>query len=474
MSIGTGIEAFINIVSGGSSIPKEFFMGYQGQSARLQDVLDNFTLSTADSDLPVLSIGLYSTALNSYIVRKYLVKLQPGIEYAPLGDYATEKDLILIDTIYPNEQTVEAAISAVNAEVYPHFDIASADNLLSYLNASVTPIDLSDNSKIYYFQFSTPSADYTFVLSEAATRGIYGAGHLQFATGDLLRFFTNATGTPVGGIPVEASATQIGGVKLAGDLAGTASLPTVPTKVNKAENPEYSDLDENPNVYAMAMFDYLGGVHRSTGVYHDVEKNITIFPGTQATWAATDSVTDGNMSILVLPNAYTAFSFRPKAGSNVLRIRTRVDDPFVAVDTVFLLANATGESRTQFFSVECPAAADTLIKAITVPANAIVTVDITGINIINTDKKIITGRVQFSFLNDGATTSVVYNAADDLRYKQYSTIKAVPGAVTNTDCRIDATIAGNVVSLKYINTPAGSKLTAVNCEVKYNINPMPV
>ena len=192
MALGTGIENFIK--TGSSNIkPKEYFLGFRPVGVTVQDILNDFNLDLPANELPILSIAMPDAVTGSFVVTKYNLNLPSGVNYSPLGDFATEKNLIQIDKIYPNEQTTEAALSAVNAVILPHFAIASLNILLSHLNNG-GEMDVSDNSKIYYFKFSAAGYDYVYVLSDTAIRGVYGSGKLQFIQSDLIKFYTSAPG----------------------------------------------------------------------------------------------------------------------------------------------------------------------------------------------------------------------------------------------------------------------------------------
>lgn len=193
--IGTGIQAYIALGGEGSQItPKEYFLGYMTGADTLQDILDSYNLTVVSGQLPVLSVAAGDNLTGGYIIKKYLTQLTSGGTYAPLGNYASEKTLILVDTLYPNEQTTEAAINAVNAVVLPDFSINSLAELVPHLNESIVPIDVSDIDKIYYFKFNIGVVNYVYVLSSDAVRGIYGEGLLQFTEADLVKFFSGEAG----------------------------------------------------------------------------------------------------------------------------------------------------------------------------------------------------------------------------------------------------------------------------------------
>lgn len=268
-----------------------------------------------------------------------------------------------------------------------------------------------------------------------------------------------------------ATATEIGGVKLAGDLAGPATAPTVPTKLNKGANTEFQDIDATSEKHGFALFTRLGAIMRTPSlIWDETNKRLTI-AGTQAVWQAYSQVPDGNMGIKALANALTAFKLFDDNG-NFLTLGTRNAKRYLAIHNAVELVGQNGNNQTEFISVDSMAATDVNIKTFDVPSNSLLVIDVSNIAAFNVDKKSISGRAQFTVVNSSGVLTEIFNATDDLRLKQYSTIKSPEGLVTSADARIAISIAGTVVTLKFIN-PVGGKLATIHCEVKHNITLMP-
>ena len=189
--IGTGITTYFAAAgAGGSEVqPNEYFLGYKTEGVTIQHLLDRYSLTISSGEIPVLSVAIPTD--NGYVIEKYFVQLSSGATYAPLGDYATEKTIILIPRLYPNAQSADAALEAVNAFVFPDFTLNNLSELVNHLNTSIS-IDRSDPETIYYFRFTVGADQYVYVLSEATQRGIYGYGLLQFTSDDLLPFFSSS------------------------------------------------------------------------------------------------------------------------------------------------------------------------------------------------------------------------------------------------------------------------------------------
>jgi len=442
MSIGTAIDFFL-IDGGGAEVePKEYFLGFQETGTTLQDVLDRYSLTIPSGEVPVLSVAFPDDDGIGYVVRKYFVQLSSGETYNPLGDYATAKQLILIDTIYPDEQTTEAALTAVDAVVFPEFTLTALSDLLTYLNTSATPIDVSDEDKIYYFKFTAGADSYVYVLSPDAVRGIYGNGLLQFAEGDLIQFYSSAR----------------------------IDFSLLDKKLNVGENTHLESLADTTDVYGLGLIDRKGQVKRiNTLTYNQLLGKLTI-AGTQAIWEAFAGVTDGNMGIKALNNALEAFKLFDDSG-NFISAGTESGKRMVRVLTALRKINGTGYNEAEFKTVDLQTTdASLVIKSFTVPNNSILTIDICNISAFTSDKKYLTGMAQFTLMNDAGTVTAV--GTDDLRFgRQWSSLKSVPGYVTTADTRLDCTISGTTVNLVYVN--ADSKLTTAHCEVKHNFCLLP-
>ncbi|AXG72938.1 hypothetical protein DVK85_01300 [Flavobacterium arcticum] len=439
--IGTGIEAYISLGSVATQVKaNEYFLGYISNTTSLQDVLGIFNLTVPTGQLPVISVAVSDVVTGGYIVKKYLVQLPSGTTYAPLGDYATEKTLIEIDRLYPNEQTTDVALSAVDAVVFPEFVIASLPDLFTYLNTSAAPIDVSDESKIYYFKFTAGTDSYVYVLSPDATRGSYGDGLLQFVDTDLVLFYSSV-------------------------LSNQSELDK---KANKGNNIEFENLSDTSDVYGVAFFSRLGAFFRSSNVFWNEQLKRLTIKGTQAIWEAYQDVTDGNMGIKVLPDSLEAFKLFDAVG-NFLSVGTVASKRVTRIFTALRLVSGSDYNETEFIAIECAGSVTTPIKAITLPNNSTITIDVANITVMNIDGNYINGRAQFLLQNIGGVVTDV--SRDTERYnKQYSSI--ISDYVTNTDTRIDVSISGDVVTVGFVNTI--NKLTNANIEIKHTITSLPI
>ena len=265
----------------------------------------------------------------------------------------------------------------------------------------------------------------------------------------------------------DATASKKGGMRLGGDLAGTADLPRVPTKLNKGANVEYESLNDTSEIYSPGFFSRVGAMFRSPNfIWNEALKKLTIV-GSQAIWEAYSAVTDGNMGIKALTAAKEAFKLFDVIG-NFITVGTEDGKRVTRVFTAFRFVNGSSYNETEYKAVQCLGLVSTLIKSIQVPLNSVLTVDVTNISVMNIDKSHIIGYAQFSFKNNGGAVTDI--SRDEMRYnRQFSSI--TNNYVINTTTRIDATVAGTVANINFVNTL--DKLTNVHCEIKFTVTLIP-
>lgn len=279
-----------------------------------------------------------------------------------------------------------------------------------------------------------------------------------------------------GFVLVDATPTQKGVLKLAGDLSGTADLPTVPglvTKLNKGANTEYERLSDASNIYGFYMVSRTGAVTRLDDVVFDNDLKRLTVKGTQAIWRAYEDVTDGNMGIFALIGAIESFKIYDNIGNFFSTGTDAITGQRVLrINNNLRLMNGVAYIEKEYKQVMCMAGESTVIKTVNIPANSVVTIDVSSICVMNTAKKLIQGYAKFCIKHDG--TTVTNESIDANRYGgQYSTIKAVAGAVTNTDTRFDISITGTTITLNFVNTEGGSNNANAGCEVIINKTLLP-
>lgn len=441
MMIGTGISTyFLSTLAVNEVKPNEYFLGFILDGVTLQDLLNSYNLTLATGEIPVLSVAYPDTTTGGYVIKKYLMRISSGATYESLGNYVTEKELIRIEREYPTEQSTDVTLEAVNAVVFPEFVIGSLPDLFTYLNTSAAPIDVSDESKIYYFKFTAAGINYVYVLSPDAVRGIYGDGLLQFVDTDLVLFYSSV-------------------------LSNQSELDK---KMNKGNNPEQENLPDTTDVFSPALFNRLGAFYRSASLeWNEDLKRLTI-KGTQAIWEAYQDVTDGNMGIKVLSDALEAFKIFDGVG-NFFSVGTAAGKRITRIFTALRLVSGADFNETEFIAVECAGSVSTAIKTLTIPNDTTLTIDVNNITTMNVDNDYINGSAQFLLQNIAGVVTDLSRDAE--RYnKQYSSL--VAGYVTNADTRIDVSVAGGVVSVDFVNTI--NKITNANVEIKYTITSLPI
>jgi len=328
--------------------------------------------------------------------------------------------------------------------------------------------------------------------------GVYGVGESQSTEADfqILGGVTTPTATP------DATPTVKGKMKLAGDFdpTSTADNPIIKTASSTVagKTKMYTDatgtnedggvtqkavkeaLDikatkegttstpsDLSTVYRGTWWNKLGNLVKLSWIFaNDTTKELTIdgptgqispAPGV-ADWSL-KTLLSGTVAWRVLDDIGTWFSVGTTGSGK------RVYNLYAILRQYNNTAVANNEN--EFISVDCASTTSVqLLKAITLPSDSTITIDVLNINSCNTDNVGLKGRAHFFARNVSGT--VTDTSVDAYRYTpQYSFIKTTPGSVTSSDARIDISVSGNVISINFINQ--NSKLTTIQCKIEYSI-----
>jgi len=422
--------------------------------------------------------------------------------FAPIGNVTIGVDIVYIGNEIISPEDISNIPNTVTREIGT---VPGGQTLEQYING-LGPgnlIDLTDETKTYFLAFEMAGVTRlaAFAGQDSANGfGFYGSsvfGGLQATAGDFSILGSSLIPT------LEDVNAQGGGTTLplivngpSGQLAfysdrfiytdslgnnteyiftpdspdilkRVARLSDLTSKLNKGANVEFEKLSDLSEKMSPFLFTRQGAAYRSEFIeWDELLKKLTI-KGTQAIWEAYQDVTDGNMGIKVLEGANVSFRLFDSLGDFFSTGKEGVKRLF-RIFSAMRLVSGSSYNETEFRAVECLGSVTTLIKSISIPSNAVLTVDVYNIAAMNTDKNRIHGHAQFSFLNNAGTVTNI--SRDELRYnRQFSSLTGA--YVISSDTRIDASISGTTASINFVNTV--NKTTNVQCQVKYTITQMP-
>ncbi|MBY8961781.1 hypothetical protein KJK34_03340 [Flavobacterium sp. D11R37] len=268
-----------------------------------------------------------------------------------------------------------------------------------------------------------------------------------------------------------ATSTQAGKIKLAGDLSGTAETPIVQgltAKLNKDANAEYEHTGDNADTFAPALLSRTGGIFRSGFVKWFEKLKVLSIDGSLCQIEPNESVTDGNMVIKGITGAAESLRFLTGA----IPVASYGIDNSSPVFRFFCPVQYVADSainETHFITSSIAQDGVQNLKEVVLPNNSIITVDIQNIAIMDIDGNYITGKAQFSFTNTGGKLSAIGNKV--LNYnEQYSSY--IDSSPTETDTRLQAVISHSSIAVQFVNTQ--NKPVNINCRIEYNIVTQPI
>jgi hypothetical protein len=284
---------------------------------------------------------------------------------------------------------------------------------------------------------------------------------------DGLEFVTGVEGTTIHN---ELEARDAADAHPISAITGLSSA--LSEKINISNNIAFETIDDLSEEYRPTFFSRLGAIFKSLKLkWNENTGEMQIGIGsTTAAQKVLPTVTSGNAFTQVNSTHDVAYEYKDENSDTFFNIGKNGARRVFRVFNAFRQFRGSNFIDTEFISQNAPATVgNTILSTISLPTDSVVTIDVLNLNTLNSQNQVIKGRAQFTVKNIGGTLTNISETS--LSYDtQFSEITG--NAVTSSDTRIDVIISGTDVQLVFVNV-ATARLTAVQCEVKYNVTLKP-